>query len=293
MRRRSSLLLALATVLAVAAAWILSPWPGARSDPAGAGGAAAGALPATHQEVESLRRSLEAQAATLLTLTEELALLREEVAALGSSAPPGLSDARGGDAAAGVARDAPATDAGSPVAAGPAAPGGERPSFDAESLLAAGYPSREAERLRERWERLALDRLELNDRALREGWLLEPRLQEEHRALDAAFREEIGEEGYDAFLYATGQPNRVLVKEVIARSPASRAGVLPGDMIVSYDGSRTFVLRDLQLATAQGQRGELVRIEVVRDGQPLTLRVQRGPLGIILRGGAEPPRSAS
>jgi hypothetical protein len=293
MRRRSSLLLALATVLAVAAAWILSPWPGARSDPAGAGGAAAGALPATHQEVESLRRSLEAQAATLLTLTEELALLREEVAALGSSAPPGLSDARGGDAAAGVARDAPATDAGSPVAAGPAAPGGERPSFDAESLLAAGYPSREAERLRERWERLALDRLELNDRALREGWLLEPRLQEEHRALDAAFREEIGEEGYDAFLYATGQPNRVLVKEVIARSPASRAGVLPGDMIVSYDGSRTFVLRDLQLATAQGKRGELVRIEVVRDGQPLTLRVQRGPLGIILRGGAEPPRSTS
>lgn len=290
MRRRLPLLLALAAGLVVAAAWILSPGSGVPSGPEAAGGDAADGRPATRQEVESLRKSLEEQAATLLTLTDELALLREEIAARGSAPPPGLSDARGGGDAAAIARDAPATDAGTPGATAPAA---ERPSFDAESLLAAGYPSREAERLRERWERLALDRLELNDRAVREGWLLEPRLQEEHRALDAAFREEIGEEGYDAFLYATGQPNRVLVKEVIARSPASRAGVLPGDMIVSYDGSRTFVLRDLQLATAQGKRGDLVRIEVVRDGQPLTLRVQRGPLGIILRGGAEPPRSAS
>jgi S1-C subfamily serine protease len=122
---------------------------------------------------------------------------------------------------------------------------------------------------------------------------MEPRLRDEHAALEAAFREDIGEEGYDAFLYATGQPNRVLVREVIARSPASRAGVQAGDVIVSYDGTRTFLPRDLQLATGQGKRGELVRVEVVRDGRPLTLRVQRGPLGIILGGSAEPPRSPS
>ena len=110
---------------------------------------------------------------------------------------------------------------------------------------------------------------------------------------NTVFREDVGEEGYDAFLYATGQPNRVRVKEVIARSPASHAGMQPGDLIVSYDGARTFAARDLQLATAQGRRGDLVRIEVVRDGRPITLRVERGPLGIILQGSAEPPRSAS
>jgi membrane-associated protease RseP (regulator of RpoE activity) len=283
---------AFAGALVVGLGWAFAPScdPGARLEPSLAGRDPAGAAPPTREELDMLRRTVSEQAAAIGALADELALLRGELATLVGVAPGPDAELAAGGAGAEPgdprAPGAPPADAAAPASAG------ARPSFDALSLVASGYSSQEAERLRERWERLTLDRLELNNRALREGWLLEPRLQEEHRALDTVFREDVGEEGYDAFLYATGQPNRVRVKEVIARSPASHAGVQPGDVIVSYDGERTFGARDLQLATAQGRRGDLVRIEVVRDGRPLTLRVERGPLGIILQGSAEPPRSA-
>lgn len=295
MRSLRAISVVLAAVVAIGLGWVLSPScePGALLEPSLQPQDAAHAAPPTREEMDALHRSVSEQAAAIRTLTDELALLRHEVATLDGVAPPGSGGEEvAGDADATRPEDPPAQEAASPGGAA-GAPAGERPSFDAESLLAAGYSSQEVARLRERWERLTLDRLEVNNRALREGWLLEPRLQEEHRALDTVFREDVGEEGYDAFLYATGQPNRVRVKEVIARSPASHAGMQPGDVIVSYDGERTFAARDLQLATAQGRRGDLVRIEVVRDGRPITLRVERGPLGIILQGSAEPPRSAS
>ncbi len=294
MRSRPAVSIALAGACAIGLGWVLSSScePGALREPGLEGREAAQAAPPTREELDALQRSVADQAAAIRALADELALLRGEVAMLAGVAPPGPDDdalAGGTDA---TRPEDPHEQAAAPAGVAPGAAAGARPSFDAESLVAAGYSSQEAERLRERWERLTLDRLEVNNRALREGWLLEPRLREEHLALDTVFREEVGEEGYDAFLYATGQPNRVRVKEVIARSPASHAGMQPGDVIVSYDGERTFGTRDLQLATAQGRRGDLVRIEVVRDGRPLTLRVERGPLGIILQGSAEPPRSA-
>jgi hypothetical protein len=287
MSTRSVVSAVLAAALALGFGWTFS-----RTCAPRAGEAPGPAPPPSRAELDALRSSVAEQAAALGALSDELAILRGEVASLAAvlPAPPG-GDALAADAGEGDPEDPHAADA---DAAGEAAGAASapRPSFDAASLVAAGYPAREAERLRERWERLTLDRLELNNRALREGWLREPRLQEEQRALDVAFREDVGEDGYDAFLYATGQPNRVRVREVIARSPASHAGMQPGDLIVSYDGERTFGARDLQLATAEGRRGDLVRVEVVRDGRPLTLRVERGPLGIILQGSAEPPRSA-
>lgn len=295
MRGRPAISIVLAGACAIGLGWVLSSScePGGLREPGLEGRDAAHAAPPTREELDALQRSVADQAAAIHALADELALLRGEVASLAGDAPPGSDeDALAGGTDATRPED-PHEQATAPAGAAAGAAAGARPSFDAESLVAAGYSSQEAERLRERWERLTLDRLEVNNRALREGWLLEPRLREEHLALDAVFREDVGEEGYDAFLYATGQPNRVRVKEVIARSPASHAGMQPGDVIVSYDGERTFGTRDLQLATAEGRRGDLVRIEVVREGRPLTLRVERGPLGIILQGSAEPPRSAS
>jgi hypothetical protein len=292
MRSRPALSAAL-VALVIGLGWAVSRAcaPGSLLGPGSERRDAARAAP-TREELDALQRSATEQAAAIRALADELALLRGEVASLAAGLPPAPDAEIAGNEEAAAPEDPRAAHAVADDAASGAL-AGARPSFDAAGLVAAGYPAREAERLRERWERLTLDRLELNNRALREGWLREPRLQEEHRALDAVFREDVGEEGYDAFLYATGQPNRVRVREVIARSPASHAGMQPGDLIVSYDGARTFAARDLQLATAQGRRGDLVRIEVVRDGRPLTLRVERGPLGIILQGSAEPPRSAS
>jgi S1-C subfamily serine protease len=55
-----------------------------------------------------------------------------------------------------------------------------------------------------------------------------------------------------------------------------------GDELVQYAGVRVFSTADLQLLTASGRLGETVAVEVVRGGQPLSLRAVRGPLGIVL-----------
>jgi S1-C subfamily serine protease len=55
-----------------------------------------------------------------------------------------------------------------------------------------------------------------------------------------------------------------------------------GDELVEYAGMRVFSTADLQLLTASGRLGETVSVDVVRGGQPLTLRAARGPLGIVL-----------
>jgi hypothetical protein len=166
---------------------------------------------------------------------------------------------------------------------------GARPGFDAATLVAAGLDPRRAEALRERWEEHELEKLYLRDQAAREGWMVSPRHRREQHALVAQLREEIGEEDYAALLYATGKPNAVEVTDVLARSPARDAGLEAGDEILRYDGKRVFRPNELRLATATGEPNEVVSIEVRRDGRPLTLRVRRGPLGVILQSTTRPP----
>jgi C-terminal processing protease CtpA/Prc len=148
----------------------------------------------------------------------------------------------------------------------------------------------DAQKLRQRWERLELDRLELSDRAMREGWFMTPRHVEEYRGLDAAFKADLGEDGYDAYLYATGQDNRVLVRDVLAGSAASAADIQPGDEIVSYNGTKIYTKTELLPQTAAGARGDLVTIDLIRRGEALSLRVQRGPLGVVLGSAKKAPR---
>jgi S1-C subfamily serine protease len=52
--------------------------------------------------------------------------------------------------------------------------------------------------------------------------------------------------------------------------------------MLEYAGTRVFAPGELQQLIASGRPGELVSIEVVRGGEPLTLRAPRGPLGIVL-----------
>lgn len=142
--------------------------------------------------------------------------------------------------------------------------------------------SGDAERLRARWERYELDKLALNDRAMRESFFMKPQHGEERAALDAAFRNDVGDDGYDAYLRATGKPNRVAVRELLPAGAGSRAGLEVGDELVQYAGVPVFSVADLQLLTASGRLGETVAIEILRGGKPLSLRASRGPLGVVL-----------
>ncbi len=57
---------------------------------------------------------------------------------------------------------------------------------------------------------------------------------------DAALRKEMGDAEYEKYLTGTGRPTEVRVMDVLASSPAEKAGLRPGDQIVSYAGTRVF-----------------------------------------------------
>ncbi len=154
-----------------------------------------------------------------------------------------------------------------------------------ERAQRAGLDPATVAQIRQRYEQIEMDRLYLKDRAQREGWSGTARYSNEVAKIEerrADIRNSLGESGYDAYLYASGDPNRVAVRELISGSPAGTAGLQPGDTVLRYDGKRVFTVRELQNATAAGRAGESVAVDVERDGQPMTFYVPRGPLGVYL-----------
>jgi hypothetical protein len=157
--------------------------------------------------------------------------------------------------------------------------------LDQETLLAAGVEPGLASAYLSSQSRLEMQRLELRDRASREGWLNSDRFRKQLGELEGsveALRAQIGDDSYDRFLYLTGQPNRVVIASVIEESPAQLAGVQAGDIVLDYADSRVFSFTELRDATRVGESGESVLVRVQRKGETLELLVPRGPLGVRL-----------
>lgn len=93
-------------------------------------------------------------------------------------------------------------------------------------------------------------------------------------------REELGDEQYEQYLEATGRPSSVRVSDLFENSPAALAGMQAGDQIVRYNGERVYGISDLNLANVRGAPGDLVTIDVMRDGALVQLSIENGPLGI-------------
>jgi membrane-associated protease RseP (regulator of RpoE activity) len=96
----------------------------------------------------------------------------------------------------------------------------------------------------------------------------------------ALLRAELGDSAYERYLQAQGQPTAIQITQVLDSSPGSRAGLQPGDEIVSYNGERVFNVIELRELTLQGRAGEDVIVEIERDGVRMQLNVPRGPVGI-------------
>jgi C-terminal processing protease CtpA/Prc len=135
-----------------------------------------------------------------------------------------------------------------------------------------------------RQDRNELDRLELRDLAIREGWYRSERYRQELRRLRKEapdLRAEVGDEIYDRYLFASGRDNRVHVTSVISDSPADAAGIRPGDIVETYGGERIFNQAELRGATTDGELGELVPLQLRRaNGARVQVWLPRGPLGI-------------
>jgi len=168
--------------------------------------------------------------------------------------------------------------------------GGEReprrprtPEEQRDALLKAGVAAELAEDILWRRGQVSLERLNLRDQAIREGWLNTDRYREELRRVNdqrVSIRDEVGDRAYDRYLFETGQSNRVLVDSLIPGSAGEESGIQPGDVIERYGDQPVFDFRDLRDATSDGLRGELVPVTVRRGRDRVELWLPRGPIGI-------------
>ena len=159
-----------------------------------------------------------------------------------------------------------------------------RPWFDSATLLAAGYSESEVARLRDRWEAYEMDKLYIIDSAMREGVAGMPKTRQARAEVELRVREELGEVDYDHLLFASGQPNRIVVADLLNRSPGSAAGLEAGDVFLAYDGKRIYRPRELREAIASTPEGSQVWVEVRSvTGDEKRLLIPSGPIGIKMR----------
>jgi C-terminal processing protease CtpA/Prc len=157
--------------------------------------------------------------------------------------------------------------------------------YNLDNLIRGGIDPLQAEDIIRRKNSIDLKRLELQDRARRENYLNTQRYYdelEEISRLDVSLREELGDERYDQYLFDSKQNNRVRIASVMLGSVAEEAGILSGDVVLSYDNQQMFTWDELKDATASGELGEYVSISINRDGEIFSFSVPRGPLGVQL-----------
>lgn len=160
--------------------------------------------------------------------------------------------------------------------------GKQRPSAD-ERLAAAGFTTQQVEDMRRHESEAQMRGIALDDQARREGWVNSSRYFEERASLrDGAdsIRQQLGDDTYSRYLFASGRPNGIAVTGVIPTSPAELAGFQPGDVIRSYGGERIFSPRQLLQLRSEGNSGAPVTVEIIRDGERLRLSMPRGPMGL-------------
>lgn len=154
--------------------------------------------------------------------------------------------------------------------------------FNEQALVDSGMSEIRATQLKSFFEQQELDRMYLRDQSIREGWDRQRYVEEIQKLSEKAdsFLSQLDDTSYDAYLYASGQPNRVKVTNVLDSSQASTAGIQAGDHIISYDNKRIYNGFDLRSATTGGNINQSVPVAIERNGEVMELYLNRGPLGI-------------
>ncbi len=74
------------------------------------------------------------------------------------------------------------------------------------------------------------------------------------------------------------EPQGALVAEVAPDSPAARAGIRRGDVIVRFGGTPVVEVRDLPRLVAERPVGAEAEAAILRDGKPMTVHIRVGEL---------------
>lgn len=78
--------------------------------------------------------------------------------------------------------------------------------------------------------------------------------------------------------FGLDKPMGALVNEVFVDSPADKAKIEPGDIIIKYNGKDVDSIEELPPMVGRTEVGETVKVVVVRDGKEKTLKVTIGRL---------------
>lgn len=146
------------------------------------------------------------------------------------------------------------------------------------ALLDAGFSLDRADWIMRREDELRLEALQARFEAQRSGDM--QAMFNANNSSESRLREELGDTDYEQYLDAYDRPTSVIVSSILDSSPGQRAGLQAGDQIVSYDGQRVFSYSDLNNQQLQGNAGESVVVDLVRDGAPMQIVLPRGPIGI-------------
>ena len=145
-------------------------------------------------------------------------------------------------------------------------------------LIKGGFTEARASQILQIEDQVRMDGLQAEYAAQRDGAGFNP--WDQAYDYQATLRDRLGDADYEKYLRAHGSQASVTVREVIGSSPANRAGLRPGDQIVSYGGNRVFSMVELKSAAFDGDPGEDVIVDIERDGQRMQLVLPRGPIGI-------------
>jgi hypothetical protein len=240
----------------------------------------------TTQRLDALDEELATEARRRREIEAELALLTERIA------PSAPVDDPASSASANPAQNSPPTVIEeTSIAEARTFPRvrGRPPPLDdnelVERFIAAGLTPQRAQWIVERTQELRMQALQEQYDAAREGRPFDPT----RAASGNPIRDELGDADYERYLQALDRPTSVQVRDVLAASPGARAGIKPGDQVVSFAGERVFDMGDINRLVLEGQPGQVVAVDVIRDGQLVQLYVPRGPIGITGGGPPFPP----
>ena len=229
-------------------------------------------------------RALGAQAARTAELEARIAALEHDRTGTPSSASNGIApttEHRRNDSAAGDATNA--------ARGNPTATTAAQRQNDLRRLVASGASETDARTMLAFVDELALQQAEAQFRFYRASRAGNYSSREKARApiqelarlsdVEGQLRDTFGDDATDRYLYAKGLPNRVRVSAVLPGSIADRAGLAPGDVLLSYDGRPVRELSDVPRLAAEGNEGESVELLTLRGNERLQLTVPRGALG--------------